>query len=845
MAGLRTALLVSRRELRQGKRTFLLAVLTTILASSMLAAVLGLGDAIRSTLLRDARTLLGGDFEIRHALRDFTPEERDYLRSNSRRASELTQIRSAAYTDELSALVSLRAIDAGYPLFGKLELADGSAYAHTMLAYAGSGPVPALISTDLAGALSIGVGDVFSLGAAELAVIALVSNVPDPSQTMLLNAPLIYIAKASLPATGLDQLGTIKSERIRLDVDPQAKATWRAELEAAFPDNEWRIRGTDRVVPNVQEVTNRMETLMLLVSLSTLLIAGICIGNTVSTYMRSRARSIAVLKSLGMPTVQIQASYMIVTLVFVLAGCLVGVVIGFYCQNAVIELLSARLPFEIDRSFTTRSLLVVPVISLLTAWIFAIRPLHKFCSISPVSLFSLSSGIDDATIRAPANSWRALAAPVIMLAATLLLVAGDQLFLLYFTAVGVAVALLFRSMALGLIWLAKRANPSSVPLRISLRSISRSRDQIIAAATSLGIGLTALLTFSLTEANFNNLLDRNLANKAPAYYLVGLQPGDEAKIRAATASWLPSPEAFVTLPTTRGKVTHFNDVDVETLELPEDHDWIVHGNRYLTWAADQTTTWTGASRVAEGPLWQQDNDRLLMSFDAEAAEAFGLGIGDSMRLLIGGERYDVTIANLRKIDWSTLDVNFAIVLSGGPWERAPHTYLGSVREIVGDHHKFQRALIAAAPSVTPIRTETIISSVNALLEKIGILLAAITLTATVSGVLVLAAAIAEGQQRREHESIVLRILGTSHPMLAAIFRIEFIAIASLALVPAIVVSNLAGYAITRYLLNLEWNVDAPVAAMVIVGTFLTVMIIGALNTNRLVRTPALELLRNE
>ena len=845
MGRLRTSLLVSQREMRHGKRTFILAVITTMLASAMLAAVLGLGDAIRSTLLRDARTLLGGDFEVRLTLRSFTAEELDYLRSNSVRTTELTQVRSAAFTEELSALVSLRAIDANYPLFGELELAEEQVYDHELLSYTGSGPVPALISTDLAGALNIAVGDSLTLGSAELAVAGLISNVPDPSQTMLLNAPLIYLDKANLGATGLDQLGTIKSERIRLDIGGQDKVVWRESLKSAFPENEWRVRGTDRVVPNVQEITNRMETLMLLVSLSTLLIAGICIGNTVSTYMRSRARSIAVLKSLGMSASQIQTSYMLVTMVFVLIGCLIGVVIGYYCQNAIIDLLSARLPFEIDRSFTSRSLLVVPVIALLTAWIFSIMPLHKFCAISPVSLFSLYSGVEDTNIKADKGVWRALVVPCALLIATLLLVSGDQLFLIYFTGVGVVIALLYRTLALGLIELAKRFNPANVPMRISLRSISRNHDQIIGAATSLGIGLTALLTFSLTEANFNSLLDENLSEKAPAYYLIGLQPGDEERIREATAQWLPNENSLLTLPTTRAKITHFNDVDVSTIELPEEHDWIVHGNRFLTWTDDQASNWTGASRVSEGPLWGPGNDKLLMSFDAEAAEGFGLEIGDSLRLLIGVEKYDITIANLRKIDWSTFDVNFAIVLSDGPWADSPHTYLGSVREIVGDHHAFQRALVSVAPSVTPVRTEAIINSVNSLLEKVGILLAAVTLTATISGVLVLAAAIAEGQQRREYESIVLRILGTSHQMLAAIFRIEFIAMASLAVVPAVVIAITSGYGITRYLLNLEWHVDWMVALLVIAGTFLTVMVIGALNTNHLVKTPALELLRNE
>lgn len=846
MALTRATKLVATRELRKGKRIFALSVITTALAAAMLYAVLGLGVALRSTLATDATVILGGDFEVRIRSRGFTDEELDWLVTNSDRVSEVTTVRSAAYTDDLSALVVIRAVDDRYPLFGEVGMEGDVPYSHDMLLQPSGSMVPVVTSSDLGDSLGIKVGDTFQIGSATALVVGLADRIPDPSATMLLHAPVVYMDHSGLGKTGLDQFGALKSERVRVDVGSRDKAQWREEAKEVFPESAGRVRGTDRVVPGLQDMIDRMETMMLLVSLGTMLISGICVSCTVSTYLRARMNSIAVLKSLGMPAGEIRNAYLIVSMMFVLLGSAIGMPLGLVGERTIVQVLSERLPFEVVTGISPINLLIVPAIAVFTAWIFAARPLRSFCAISPTSLFSLSSGhAPNEEEKLTKEALAEIAVPTVALMAILVLVAGDRLFLLYFALGGAAAALMFKLLASGMIKLAAKARPRSVSTKIALRTVARSGGQVGSAAASLGVGLSTLLTFSLTEANFENQLEKTLATKTPEYYLVGMQPGDAGKIRAAATEWLPSPEDLVELPMMRGSVTHLNNVPVEDIEAPEDVDWIVEGERRFTWAKDQNTQWTGSSRVSEGEPWDGSDDRLLVSFDAHAAEQFGLEIGDPIGFSVDGVEHELTLANLRKIDWTTFDVNFAMVLSDGPWSQLPHGYLGSVRDLVGDHHTFQRTVVNTAPSITPIRTKTIIESVTGLLERIGILLNMVTLTATVSGVLVLAAAIAEGRYRREHDSLVLRMLGTSHDTLSKVFRIEFAVIASLASVPALGVAMAASYLITDLILELPWGFDWVNATLVLLATVLTVMAMGSASTLRLVRTPPLTLLRNE
>ena len=640
--------------------------------------------------------------------------------------------------------------------------------------------------------------------------------------------------------------GTLKTYRMKIDIGDQDAAVWREKLEADFPDHDWRVRGTDRVVPGLQNVIARMETLLLLVSLGTLLIAGICVSNTVSTFLRTRINAIAMLKSLGMSAVKIRMSYLLIAQVFVVAGIVLGMPLGMFCQWLLVEFLAAQLPFVVEFTVSPLNMLLIPTIMLVSAWIFTIRPLHIFSKVSPTALFALSTGYVIMNEKMPRAGLYEAVFFSCALIGLLLLVAADRLFLLYFTTGGIAALLLFRLLAHGLTILIGKIRSRRSEITIALRLVARSGAQISTAAVSLGIGLSALLTFALTEANFNNQLTATLNAETPAYYLAGMQPGDEAKIRSALiGDLLQDNSQLLVIPILRAQITHLNKVPVDEIDAPESIDWIIHGNRYITWATDQTKQWSGASEVSTGEPWEQDNRQLLVSFDAEAAEGFGLEIGNTIDISILGQSYQVTIANLRNIDWTTFDVNFAMVLSGGPWQNVPHGYLGSVRTINGDHFAFQRQIVSIAPSITPIRTESVVNTATGLLRKVGILLNIITLAAVVSGVIVLSVAIAEGRHRRAHDSIVLRLLGISRSALSAIFSTEFLVIASLAALPSLLVALLASYSVTTFVLELPWSVAWLAVATIIPATLIIILTLGYIGTRKLIANPPLDMLRNE
>lgn len=838
-------LLVARRELRRSKRSFALSTTTTALATAMLTAVLGLADSLHSSLQRDARTLLGGDIELRVSGRVFEDDALSWMRASSARLSEVTSLRAAAFSEAGSAFVLVRAVDEHYPLFGSVKLTSGQTYRHAMLAPASGDEVQAIIGEDLAKTLEVTVGGVLTLGLATVRVSDLLEKPPDPSANMLLNAPLIYLSHDGLAHTGLNLPGALRSELVRIDLGGEDPEQWLARLDENFPSSAWRVRTPERAVPGLQRMINRMETLLMLISLGTMMIAGICLGSTMRAHLRSKLNSVAVLKSLGMPARQIRSSHLLVAMCFTLAGALIGLPLGYLGQDVMVEILSVRLPVPLESALSVRTVLLALAITILCANIFIAVPLHSFAATNPVRLFSLSSGHLAGAEKFPPGSWKRVAPSVVLLGALLGATATDRMFFLWFGLGGALTVALFHLLAGALARLAAAARPRGAAMKIALRTMSRSRGNIASATVALGVGLTALLTLALTQTNFERNLEQRLQTEVPPFYLVGMQPGDIERIRAATAGQLQAQD-LKQMPVLRARITSLNGLPVSELEGERASHWAVRGDRYVTWSSNPQRDWRGGGTVSEGGWWKPgEKNNPQVSFGAETARELGLKLGDKVGIDILGIKAEIPITSLREIDWASFDVNFMMILSDGPWTALPHGFMGSVRRLSGDEDTFQRKLVAAAPNVTPIRTRIIVEEANKLLAKIGQLLSALTFAAIVSGLLVLAAAIAEERHRRAHDSVVLRLIGISRSMLAAVFRFEFAAVACLAALPALATAAIASKAISSWLLELDWSLDWSTALSVLCATLAAVGLMGAASTARLIRSPPLSLLRNE
>ena len=101
-----------------GFRIFLLCL---ILGIFTISGVGSLSAALVAGMVAQGQSILGGDIDVRLIHRPASAEERDFLSGNGR-LSEIATMRAMLRHQDEAMLVEAKAVDAAYPLYGKIAV---------------------------------------------------------------------------------------------------------------------------------------------------------------------------------------------------------------------------------------------------------------------------------------------------------------------------------------------------------------------------------------------------------------------------------------------------------------------------------------------------------------------------------------------------------------------------------------------------------------------------------------------------------------------------------------------------------------------------------------------------
>ena len=842
------ALTLAKRERRGSQRTFVAAGIAMVLAVAILTTVLCVTDSLRSSLRSDTKSLLGGDLEIKLVTRGFNGEELEWIGQNTSRNSLVKTTRAIALTETSQQLIYFKAVDSAYPLLGKLEL-EGQDYSDSLLDALSGEIFPAIVSPELKGLLGLDVGDEFQVGSATLRVAGFIAKEPDPNTRIWVVAPPVIVSQEAFAQSNLELPGSIVRRRARvLFAEGVDEEGFLAQLKERFPDANWEIEDHKSVLSNLSRILNRLETFLTLASLGTILIAGIGIGNTVSTFLATRLTTIATLKSLGGTSALVRRLYLIQIGVICVLGALAGALAGAGVTMLIVPVISEYLPLEVSARIGFGTLVTATFYALMSALVFSLPPLYRYSLTNPTLLFSPVSTIAAyEPVKLPAAG-RIVPGGVAILLLCLLYYTSTDLRIFRWTVGGGMLALvLFTLLSHLLSRVAAMVNPKALAAKLAFRSIARSPIQLRIGMVSFGVALAALTSLLLTQSNLDSQLDNDLEGKSPSFYMIGIQAYQRDDIVLSSLE-VGSLSKIVMLPFIRGRFTKLAGVPVEEIEEPEEYGWVLNNDRGITWVEEMDRTGVSTARELVSEKWIESSSAsggLEVSFDEGAAEAFGLGIGDTISFVIDEKERQATITELRPINWRDLQINFVMIFSHSQWPDVPSGYLGGARMDKSDEAAYQRSIAQNYPNVTLISTSAIFATARRLIGNVNAIINSITLVAVLTSLLVIGTTVMQGQQMRTVQLIIMRVLGARSSKLRSIFCIEFVVMAALATIPALLLGALCAFFVITELFDLTWTMDLPSAAL-IAGAMVAISIGGGLaSMQSSLRQSPLKYLRNE
>ncbi|WP_043835565.1 ABC transporter permease [Muricoccus aerilatus] len=828
---------LARRELRGGVRGLRIVLACLALGVAAIAAVGTLRAAVQAGLEADGAQLMGGDVLAANS-RPFPPEARAWIEGRGGRVSQLVLTRSmvVASSGERT-LVELKAGDNAYPLYGELAIDPPGPLS------AGVGGLPPVVLDPLvAQRLNLAPGDTVRIGDARFAYRGALVSEPDKAAGAAILGPRAIIPLPALEAAGLVQPGSLVTYELRAALPPGTNSRAFADALRAqpFADGGWRVRDASQGQPGVNRFLDQAASFLVLAGLTALLVGGIGVATGVRSWLEQRARTIATLRCLGAPAGAIFATYLIQVAGLALLGTVIGLVAGYALTGLAAVALAGMLPVPPRLGFYPLPLALAAAYGLLTALSFALWPLGRARDIPGAALFR-DNLLPDAR-RPRLGLVIANGAAVAALVALVVGTAERPLFALWFCIAALATLGLFRLAAVGLQAVARRLPVRRRPsVRLGLANLHRPGAPTALMLVSLGIGLSTLAAIALIQGNIRQQISESLPDAAPSFYFIDIQSDQVAEFDRVAGA-VPGVTEVRRVPSLRARIAKVNGVPADQVQATEETRWALRGDRGLTYAA----TPPEGTRIVQGRWWAPDyRGEPLVSLDDNLARGWNAGPGSTIMVNVLGRDIDLRVVSTRDIEWRGLGLNFAMVASPGLLEAAPHTHIATVRGSPAEDARLLRAVTDALPNVTGIRVRDALDALAVLLGRLGTALSSTAALTLVSGLLVLAGAVAAGQRRRIRDAVVLKTLGASRAQIRRAWLVEFGLLGLVAGLVAAAVGTLASWGVTRFVMRTDWTFLPGTLSVTIVLCVALTLAMGYAGTALALRAKPAPLLRNE
>lgn len=821
------------RELRGGLSGFVVFLACIAIGVAAIAGVASIARSLTDGLGREGARILGGDLTYSLINREANPAERAILDGQGR-VSVVTTLRAMALAgDKGAALVELKAVDADYPARGELVTEPAEPLAGLLAEK--DGAHGAVVDPALLTRLDLKLGDRIAIAGAPFAIRGILVAEPDKIANGIGFGPRVLIGRAGLVATNLIQPGSLNRWSYRLqipDADDGALERRAAAIVKAAPEAGWEMRSRGNADPRFAKSVERFTQFLTLVGLTALIVGGVGVANAVAAFVERKRGSIATLKSVGAPGGQVVALYLTQVMLIAGLGTLIGLAIGAGLPFGLEALFRDALPLPLDPTIAPGELALAAAYGLLTALAFAILPLGRAHDV-PVS--GLFRDVVDPDGHATRLRYRLILAGALTgLVALALITAFDRRLALIFIVAAACAFGLLRLVAQGLMALARRLpRPRAAAPRLALANLHRPGALTPAIVLSLGLGVTLLVTLSLIDANVRRTLTNTLPARAPNLFFLDVPSAEADDFHAFLGREAPGAK-IERVPMMRGRIVALNDVPVASIRPPEDAAWVLDGDRGVTYAEDVPD---GSSLVA-GRWWNAEEAKTpLVSFDAELARGLNLAVGSTVTVNVLGRTLTAKIANLRKVEWRSLGINFVMVFSPGTFRGAPHSDLATLTLPNGPDPAIEATILRdvarSYPSVTSVRVKEALEAVNDLVGKLVLAIRGASGVAVVTSLFVLAGALAAGHRARLYDAVILKTLGATRRRLLAAYLIEYGSLGLATALFGLAAGSLAGWVIVTRVMKLDFTLDLSGALVAAALAVAFAIVLGLAGTWRI------------
>lgn len=830
------------RDSRRNRSRLLLFISSIILGIAALVATFSLGYNSQRDIDDQARTLVGADLVIQ-GNRPPGAEIQPLLDSIGIQKAQERSFASMVYflKNGETRLVQVRALQGNYPFYGTIETDPLNAAGEFQ-----KGPY-ALVDKTLMLQFNSQVGDSIKVGEVVFVIKGIVNKSPGRTEISTTVAPPVYIPLQYLEETQLNKKGS------RIEYHYYFKIDSLVNVDKLVSTIEPRLvkEGMEyETVSTRKKSTGRsfddFSRFLILISFIALLLGCIGVASSIHIYIREKINSIAILRCLGANSRQAFLIYLIQVAGIGLIGALLGSVLGVFIQQLLPPLIKDFSPVEMSAAISWRAVGQGILLGVSISVLFALAPLISIRKISPA--FALRISVEQRYWVRDPMIW--LVYSVIFLFVTLFtrwqMESWKQT--IVFSGSVLGAFLLLAAVAWLLRWMVRRFFPASwnYTWRQGFANLYRPNNQTIILVTTIGLGVMLISTLYMVKGILLNRVSMSTGVNQPNMIVFDIQTNQQAAIEdIAKRFHLPVLERVPIVTMRIEEINGKNALQYKQDSLNRIPRRAFESELRVTYRDTLTSTekltkgrWIGKHGLPGDPIY--------VSLEESYANRIRVKLGDQIIFNVQGTLIPTIVGSLRNVEWRRIQTNFRVVFPVGVLEEAPQFHVLLTRvpspEVSAG---FQQAVVYSYPNISVIDLGLILSVVEGLLAKIGLVISFMAAFSILTGVVVLIASVLVSKYPRIQESVLLRTIGASRKQILSITAIEYFFTGALASATGIILSLMSSWALAKFSFEASFSPKAfPLFLLFLLVSMLTVGI-GLLNCREILNKPPLEILRKE
>ncbi|MCM4157067.1 hypothetical protein DHD80_13755 [Gramella sp. AN32] len=828
------------RDAKASYKKLVLFMASMVLGIAAVVSIQSFSENLKDNIALQSKSLMGADFII-DSDKPINKRVQQIIDSlGGAQGSEISFASMAAFPKvNGTKLLQVRGIDGEFPFYGELETKPKIASTNFQKNRS------ALVDATVMLQMGLKSGDSIKIGSTTFPIEGSLKSVPGSTALFSSIAPPVIISQKMIEQTGLIQTGS------RIDYKYYFVADARQDMdkldEKLDPILDTEDADLDTHKSTSERLGRRYENFgrfLNLVAFIALILGCIGIASAINIYIKEKLPSIAILKCLGASRKQSFLIFFIQIAGMGLLGGLIGSIAGVFLQQIFPLLLQGLLPVEVEITLAPKILAIGILLGLLMAILFSLYPLISTFYVSP--LRALRIQLD--------QSLRSKKVAIIIFLLIFIFVFLFSYWLLeewnyaFFFVLGIAIT--FSILAgIGSLFmkLIRKFFPASWSFvsRQSLLNLYRPQNQTLVLVITIGMGTFLISTLYLTKDLL--LAQASVEEQANSPNLILLDIQAAQKDSVANVIKAQNIPVLENIPIVTMKVESIGGISAD--EIRQDttssvNSWILN-HEFRTTYRDSLI----ASEVLEQGKWIGDvsNQKMIpISVSNNFAEDAKVSVGDTISWNVQGVLMNTSVASIRTVDWSRMQLNFSVVFPKGVLEDAPQFRVLTTK--VSDDKtsaKLQQELVKRFPNVSIIDIRQILGVIEGLLEKISWLINFMAFFSILTGIIVLIGAVRTSKFQRVRESVLLRTLGARSSQILKIFAMEYFYLGFLGSLSGIVLSLFSSFLLARLVFETAFSPNLlPIFLVLLMVTFL-ILIIGVTNSLSVIKSPPLKVLRKK